>query len=104
MPKDSQRKLTLTELLPHYQLLETHQISQVNTRSARTKTSVSQKQKKKQYLIFLGCRSHKRGLAQSDLTQFGTLLCLYIYIGIYVDKFNISLAPRERDITITNKH
>ena len=47
MPKDSQRKLTLAELLPHYQLLETHRISQVNTRLARTKGSVSQIQKKK---------------------------------------------------------
>ena len=70
MPKDSQRKLTLTELLPHYELLETHRISQVNTRSTRTEGSVSQKQKKKKKSIF--------NIFWSSLAQFGTLLYIDI--------------------------
>ena len=47
MPKDSQRKLTLTELLPHYQLLETHRISQVNTRLAQKGRCLKNRKKKK---------------------------------------------------------
>ena len=68
MPKDSQRKLTLTELLPHYQLLETHRISQVNTHSARTKGSVSEKQKQKSiFNIFSVVGRTKEDLHNSGL-------------------------------------
>ena len=89
MPKDSQRKLTLTELLLHYQLLETRRNSQVNARPARTKGSVSQKQKKKKKSIFnifwLSLAQKRTRTIRSRTIRDSTVYtCIYIYIYIYI--------------------